>query len=408
MSGRGKDCCSVCNNRVAKSARALQCMLCREWFHCVCAELNEDDYSFMSKRFKFGFRWSCDGCVGEVDSLMAEGRMTGRMDELKQDVTSMMAQHMQKLGERLDVMEGKCSAFAAGSQPPVLNVETPSFADVVRKTLQEGKESKVIVNDRGSEKTIENQDVLVLKPRSGNGIGSEIGGIKEALEEVQVSSCRKTKAGGLVIKFPNTKAKDEASRAIGAHLGPDTVVQVTEPRKMLPKMTLTDVSEGLADEEVVPSILKKNPSIQRLVTGGCSLSLVFTKTREHYKIAVLKMSPEIRSEIAKNSNYIYVGLGRCKAYDRFWVSQCFHCQGFGHKSSACPKKDATAVCAFCAGSHESRTCENKDSPQCTNCLSMETSSGPTNHFASSSNCPVMISQRKKIMENTNFTCSKNL
>ena len=174
-------------------------------------------------------------------------------------------------------------------------------------------------------------------------------------------------------------------------------------------MTVPDISESLADNEIVPSILRKNPGIRRLVEGGCTLALLFTKTKEQQKskTAVLKMAPEIRSQIVNDGSYIYVGLGRCRAYDRFWVAQCYHCQGFGHVSSGCSKKNAGPVCAFCAGSHESRTCGNKSSPHCINCSKLEKPPDSISHFASSSSCPVMISQRNKIMENTDFACSKN-
>ena len=172
-------------------------------------------------------------------------------------------------------------------------------------------------------------------------------------------------------------------------------------------MTVPDIDLSMSDEEIVPSITRKNPNIQKLVEEGCFLSLVFARTKDSSKTAVLKMAPEIRSEIVKNGNYIFVGLKRCKAYDRFWVAQCYHCQGFGHISSACPKKNSNPVCAFCAGAHESKSCSEKHSPQCINCRRLGNPSSPTGHFASNSSCPVMMSQRQKIIENTNFTSSKN-
>ena len=61
------------------------------------------------------------------------------------------------------------------------------------------------------------------------------GGISEALDDIQVSSCNKTKSGGLVVKFPNTKAMRDASQAISNRLGPDSEVNITEPKMMLPK-----------------------------------------------------------------------------------------------------------------------------------------------------------------------------
>ena len=404
----GESSCPLCIRKVAKSAKALRCSWCREWCHIGCAELEEADYLFMSRREKLGFRWYCPGCKTDADDAANKKRADKDLDERFQTMESLMVQHMKKLDERLDQLEGK---FAAeGHQPQMVNVESPKFTDVVKRALQDEKQQGVIVNDRGSVKTVENQNVLILKSKSGTEITDPIKEITEALDDIQVSSCNKTKSGGLVVKFPSTKAMKDASQALNNRLGPDAEVNIREPKKMLPKMTVPDISKSLADDEIVPSILRKNPSIRKLVEGGCTLLLLFTRTKEQQKskTAVLKMAPEIRSQIVKENNYIYVGLGRCRAYDRFWVAQCYHCQGFGHVSSECPKKNAGPVCAFCADAHESRTCGNKNSPRCVNCSKLEKPPDSISHFASSSSCPVMISQRRKVMENTDFTCSKNL
>ena len=177
---------------------------------------------------------------------------------------------------------------------------------------------------------------------------------------------------------------------------------------MLPKMTVPDISSSISDDDIIPSILRKNPSIQTLVDNGYALSLIFARSRDSSKTAVLKMAPEIRTEIVKNDCYIYVGLNRCKAYDRFWVTKCGHCQGFGHKTADCPKKNSKPVCAFCAEDHESRSCTKKSSPQCANCLRLENRTSPMDHFATSFSCPVMISHQRKVIENTNFASSKNM
>ena len=375
-----------------------------------CAELEEEDYLFLSRREKAGFRWYCTDCVVDADDAISKKKADSETEKRLQNIESLVSNSMQKLGERLDILEKKCVTTSLPSQKP--DIEPVTFAEIVRKTLQEEKESGVVVNDHGRTKTIEHQNVLVIKPKSGNKmtdieIKDSVSGIEKALEEVQVSDCKKIKSGGLVMKFPNKEAMSEASHEISTRLGPGHAMQVTEPKKMLPKMTVPDVSLSLADDEVVASILK-NPNIQQLVEGGCVLSLVFTRTKEHSKTAVFKMAPEIRSEIVNSGNYVYVGLKRCKAYDRFWVVQCYHCQGFGHISSSCPKKDASPVCACCACKHETKACTNKDSPRCANCLLLENPPSTVSHFASSSACPVMMSQRKKIIENTNFSSSKNL
>ena len=403
--------CPSCSQRVAKSAKALRCSYCREWYHASCSELEEADYLFMCRRGKFGFRWYCPDCVADADETISRGANSCEIEKKFQSMEASVLESMQKLGERLDHLEQKRETANLPSE--VAEAQQQTFAEIVKKALDEKKEPNVVVEDRGQPRTIEDQNVLVVKSKvngpdvESSDIADSIPKIEEALGEIQVSSCRKTKLGNLVMKFPTEAAKCKASRAINNCLGPDHTIQVTEPKKMLPKMTVPDIELSMKDEEIIPSIMRKNMNIEKLVNEGHTFTLIFAKNRDKSKTAVLKMAPEIRSEIIKNSNHVFVGMKRCKAYDRFWATQCYHCQAFGHTSSSCPKKNTHPVCAFCSGAHESSSCTEKNSPQCANCLQLENGSAPANHFASSSSCPVMMAQRRMVMENTNFTSSKN-
>ena len=138
------------------------------------------------------------------------------------------------------------------------------------------------------------------------------------------------------------------------------------------------------------------------------MELIFTKTKGDFKHAVIRVSPEIRASIQRENWYVYVGLDKCKVYDRFWVTQCYHCQNFGHVAAKCPSKSQSATCAFCAGNHESRSCTQKSTSCCANCSCMTPPPQSLDHFASSQNCPVLISQRLRLIENTEFSSSKNL
>ena len=71
------------------------------------------------------------------------------------------------------------------------------------------------------------------------------------------------------------------------------------------------------------------------------------------------MSPEIRSLRCKRNEQMYVELNGCKAHNRFWMTQCYHCQGFGHMSSRCSRKEEPPTCLFCVGWYESRTCSSR-------------------------------------------------
>ena len=50
---------------------------------------------------------------------------------------------------------------------------------------------------------------------------------------------------------------------------------MSEPKKMLPKMTLLDVPPSLPDGEIISGILDKNPQIKESLNAGHTLTLVF-------------------------------------------------------------------------------------------------------------------------------------
>ena len=128
---------------------------------------------------------------------------------------------------------------------------------------------------------------------------------------------------------------------------------------MLPKLTVVGIPISVPENKILDSILEKNNEIDNRKKKGYTMDLLFTTNKTDSKTVVLKVSPEILACVEKKDWYIYVGLSRCKTYDRFWVNQCYHCQQFGQKAALCQSKDDLETCAFCAGQHASRDCSNK-------------------------------------------------
>ena len=79
---------------------------------------------------------------------------------------------------------------------------------------------------------------------------------------------------------------------------------MSEPKKMLPKMTLLDVPLSLPDGEIISGILDKNLQIKELLNAGHALTLVFSTVRDEKTMAVLKMSPDVRNAIARSGNRV--------------------------------------------------------------------------------------------------------
>ena len=241
--------------------------------------------------------------------------------------------------DRLSAVEARLEGVEDLSQE--IKKETKSFAEVVKRTVK-GTEKDVElvtrVTDHGETKVIQRDEVLVIRPVKPEGAEAPppsvpTSSIENILKSVPVSSCRKSKTGGIVVKFPNGEAKAEASTLMGT-----ADVVVSEPRKMLLKMTPDRSSYNLPNEKIISAIKSKNSKIKDLIDNGHALSLIFTRVRDQKKIAVLKMTPEIRSAVVLNDGRVFLGLQSCCACDRFWPTQCHHCQRFGHVAEGCPNK----------------------------------------------------------------------
>ena len=426
-----KDNCSTCKKTVAKSAKALKCENCAEWHHVNCLGLGDVEYDFMSGR-RSGFRWFCPVCDRALKDLL-EMAKDGLEERIKDSVSALMGSALENfqsaITERLDALEARVDLSRGPDQPAsessANRASAPApetFASIVRETLEQSKrtgeqprDGGITINAFGKTKTVQDQQVVIVKSKSGEHsdpvkLDRATNDIKKALKTVPVNNIRKTNAGSLVVKFPSAEAKSEAGSLISACFENDEDFVVSQPRKMLPKMTLTGIPISYPDSEIVESILCKNKDIEALVDQGLQLEFIFSKPNKEggHKIAVVRVAPEIRAAVNRVGGYIFVGLTRCRAYDRFWITQCFHCQRYGHIATKCPMKDSDPVCGFCAGSHKSAQCPEKSAPKCVNCSSRAASDGSCDHYALSPSCPMMALQRERVIENTNLVSSKNL
>ena len=63
---------------------------------------------------------------------------------------------------------------------------------------------------------------------------------------------------------------------------------------------------------LISGILDKNPQIKELLNAGHASTLVFSRVRDGKKMAVIKMSPDVRNAIASSGNHVFLGLTSCR------------------------------------------------------------------------------------------------
>ena len=69
----------------------------------------------------------------------------------------------------------------------------------------------------------------------------------------------------------------------------------------------------------------------------------------------------------RKEGYIFVGSLRCKVYERYFISQCFHCNEFNPFDNTCPNKNNPAKFGKCAGQDRTKSCRSKFL-KCVNCI----------------------------------------
>ena len=283
------------------------------------------------------------------------------------------------------------------------------------KKRELNQEEAIAVSAFRQTKTVRDRQVLIVKPKSGGRTDSAkltqaTDDVRSALKSIPVDNIQKTNTGSLVVKFPTAEAKSEASDRMSSCFENNDDFVVSQPKKDVAEDDLTGIPSSFPEGEIIDGILSKNKKIKNLCKEGLHLSLLFVRQKDQneHKVAVLKMAPEIRKAVNETGGYVYLGLSRCRAYDRFWVTQCFHCQRFGHIATKCPSKKEAPVCVYCAGHHKSSDCPDKSNPKCANCSARAAPGVSCSHYALSPDCPTMALQRNMVIEGTDLVSSKNL
>ena len=255
---------------------------------------------------------------------------------------------------------------------------------------------------------------IILKPKADPS-NLDTDSIKtrysDALKKVNVSNARMTDNGSILINVPNEDSYQKATTNLSSALASDFVFE--NPKKLLPKLKIVNVPKDLDDSVIVGSLCDKDDNLNNMVQDGEICEIVKSwdvKNRNDSsnvkKTVVLKCSPKIRNYImTKNEGYVYFNCVRCKVFDRFFVSQCYHCQGFQHFANTCPEKNNPPTCGRCSLSHLTKDC-SRNTEKCVNCVKMGSRKN-INHCSFSNTCPQLIHEQNIIMRRTDFDGEKN-
>ena len=256
--------------------------------------------------------------------------------------------------------------------------------------------------------------------------------VTKVLDDIPVSFVRVNDVTNkLTVGFPNKNIQELGENKLknAEHLQFDGIT-VSQPKKMLPKLTITniptdifigiDISDKDKREDVKnvlkEHILKKNASTQELVRLNHTFEVVYINANknERFCTSAIKVSPTIRKKIIfENEGYLYIGNSKCQVSDRYFYKQCYHCQQIGHISKDCPSHNEKPICMYCSESHSTRFCRKKHQRyehRCVNCAKSRNKdifSKCTSHNSGSSNCPLSLKEVERLKKNTEMI-SKNV
>ena len=100
-------------------------------------------------------------------------------------------------------------------------------------------------------------------------------------------------------------------------------------KKLMPKITITNIPNEMTDEALVTKIFNKDASLMSEINNDAIFSVIISWRSKRYTITpsfknlMKKCSPQIRKHIMKdNDGYVYVGLSGCKSFDHYFLPHC--------------------------------------------------------------------------------------
>lgn len=339
--------CSTCE-AVPDGKEAVCCTICRNYFHGHCSKSTADNrigiktliMNFNSSSTKGNFKWNCDICATHLEQQMAStvqstattlgeavNRLTSQMDSMKSDIDS-------KLSE-------------------------------VQSSMTTG-----VWSDK--ERISSMKSALLIKP-DRNGQAVELPGIRDIAVKngIQVNKIVVTESGDTYINLPSTSSRDKLAPLLQSSSIAESD-QIVNLKSKLPTITIIGIQEKVAKETAAGTILSQNTTISNLVKNGEQLTVLFVKEPSRniktYTI-VARVTPNIRDEIRRLGNKLYLGLAKYQVKDRFYIKRCNRCQKYHHYEKNC---EITQRCGFCRSTeHRSEDCPVRNSPHsahsCWNC-----------------------------------------
>ncbi|KAK3882771.1 hypothetical protein Pcinc_004629 [Petrolisthes cinctipes] len=334
-----KELCNKCTKEV--STPAIRCDQCKNLLHVSCTQL--PCYTVI-KYFTSRIQFTCENCVklgieeyqtlvDWVEQNAGNGQQTGAgalvtaITELRGDIKLL---NRTINNENKDNRRQLYPDMLQTSQQPNQQADANQAMTQTRQVKHPGTFYADVAG-----KVKPNQHAVFIKPKDLT-TPSNNKEIISTLKQVPVVTAKTIQQKTMKLVFPSESTKDRAVEALEANDQIADNHQIISEKKLKPKISITFIPDCIEDSEIIKSIQDKNENLAELMTEEEDIKLLFTNpSTPGHKTAVIIVSPNIRKQIEKNDNRIYLHFSRCRVYDHYWVRRCGKCMGYGHKTSHC-------------------------------------------------------------------------
>ncbi|XP_070526504.1 uncharacterized protein [Cardiocondyla obscurior] len=162
---------------------------------------------------------------------------------------------------------------------------------------------------------------------------------------------------------------------------------------MNPRLIIRDIPTTTNKEEAMQCLMKQN--LEGVADDEIKMVYFYPPEKRKSTNMIIEVTPEIRRRLLARGR-IYMGWSSCRIMDHIRVTQCYKCLAIGHIAKVCrAEKD---ICGHCAGDHESRACNKKETLKCHNCTKAKLTE--LDHSAFDTNkCAIL---KRKINERVNM------
>ena len=411
--------CNACDHEVDTIQYSVQCFNCKILYHAV--DCFDPSYCVIAKTSftqhfrpalektgpyenRFGKFFSmCDGCCTEFETKQVVTQ-DKRVDIIDKKMDNIRDEFRKELSEIKQFI-------ISSSQPLSTQSSIPTVSS--NPTLPESSEQKAWTDPTHTKRLFE-QKIVVVKKSESQG------------KPIDSSVLRKTCVdNGIQIIKSFARSKDDIGLVVNSETTAKTLVEklkisapehnVTNLPSKSPTINVVGIPPDINKETLKYELFQQNPVIKHMheqLNGEgegkfAILSISPLKNNSQLGKASIAISNSIREHIANAcSDRLFLGNGTCKVYDNFHVKRCFNCQKYGHIGEKC---NQSVNCGYCAGPHETRSCELKQNTTlsdqcCSNCKNSSDANQKENcqHTAYSVECPIFKAEQAKLKRSIPF------